>query len=214
MTLALATLQNISVSPAPEAVEVQFNPTEYGVDRGVTYAELQVPGLQMPLLQFVRGDAQTLTLELFLDGTDKRQSAAPDKTVEGRLAALRTFVTVQSELHAPPVCLFTWGDVHFTGVVTQLRERYTLFSETGAVLRARVTTTFKSYQAPEVQLRGMALHSPDRTRVRVLREGETLAQLAREAYGDPRLWRAIARENDIERPRFVPPGTALRIPAL
>ena len=214
MSLAPATLQNISISPPPAPVEVQFNPTEYGIDRGATYAELQVPGLQMPLLQFVRGDAQTLAIELFLDGTDKRQSAAPSDTVEGRLNALRAFVTVHPELHAPPVCLFTWGDVHFTGVVTQMRERYTLFSESGAILRARVTTTFKSYRAPEVQLREIARHSPDRTRVRVLREGETLAQLAREAYGDPRLWRAIARENDIDRPRFVPAGTALRIPAL
>lgn len=214
MALAPATLQNVSVSPPPKAVEVQFNPTEYGVDRGATYAELQVPGLQMPLLQFVRGDANTLTLELFLDGTNQRQSALPADTVEGRLAALRAFVTIDRELHAPPVCLFTWGEVRFTGVVTQMRERYTLFSESGAVLRARVTTTFKSYQAPEVQLREITRHSPDRTRVRVLREGETLAQLAREAYGDPRLWRAIARANDIDRPRFVPPGTALRIPAL
>jgi len=214
MSLAHATLQNISISPPPAAVEVQFNPTEYGVDRGATYAELQVPGLQMPLLQFVRGDAQTLSLELFLDGTDKRTSATPAQTVAGRLTALRAFVTVHPELHAPPVCRFTWGEVEFTGVVTQLRERYTLFSETGAVLRARVTTTFKSYQAPEVQLRQMKLHSPDRTRVRVLREGETLMELAREAYGDPRLWRAIAEKNDIDRPRFVSPGTPLRIPSL
>jgi hypothetical protein len=214
MTLAVATLQNISISPAPPAVQVQFNPTEYGIDRGATYAELQVPGLQMPLLQFVRGDAQTLSLELFLDGTDKRGSATPEQSVAGRLAALRAFVTVHAELHAPPVCRFTWGEVEFTGVVTQLRERYTLFSDTGAVMRARVTTTFKSYQAPEVQLREMGLHSPDRTKVRVLRDGETLTQLAREAYGDPRLWRAIASENDIDRPRFVPSGTALRIPSL
>jgi nucleoid-associated protein YgaU len=65
-----------------------------------------------------------------------------------------------------------------------------------------------------VQLRELNLSSPDRTHVRVLREGETLAHIAREVYGDPRMWRPIAIANDIERPRFIVPGTPLRIPAL
>jgi nucleoid-associated protein YgaU len=47
-----------------------------------------------------------------------------------------------------------------------------------------------------------------------MRERETLAQLAGEAYGDQRLWRIIAEANDIDRPRFVPPGQTLRLPAI
>src|ERR1700730_15316108 len=109
MGLAYAALQNISKSGQPP-IPVQFNPTEYGIDRGASFAELQVPGLRTPLLQFVRGEAQTLSLELFLDGTDKRESASPDDTVEGRLKALRQFVEIDPELHAPPVCFFHWND--------------------------------------------------------------------------------------------------------
>jgi nucleoid-associated protein YgaU len=48
----------------------------------------------------------------------------------------------------------------------------------------------------------------------VVREGETLAAIAAEVYGDPRLWTALAEANDIDRPRFVTPGTALQVPAL
>ena len=59
----------------------------------------------------------------------------------------------------------------------------------------------------------MKLSSPDRTRVRAVRDGETLAQLANEAYGDPRLWRTIATQNN-ERPRFLTTGQTLRIPAV
>jgi hypothetical protein len=209
--LAHATLQNVSKVDQPK-VEVQFNPTEYGIDRGSSYAELQVPGLSMPILQFVRGEAQTLSLELFLDGTDKRASR-PDE-VEERLAKIRGFVTIDEHLHAPPVCLFEWKDISFQGVVTSLKERYTLFDESGKVLRARVTLSLKSYEAVEVQLRKMNLLSPDRSRVRVVRDGETLAQLATEAYGNPRLWRVIAEANDIDRPRFLTSGTSLRIPAV
>jgi hypothetical protein len=207
-----ATLTNVS-KLKQTAIAVQFNPTEYGIDRGSSFAELQVPGLRTPLLQFVRGEAQTLNLELFLDGTDKRASSNPDDTVEGRLTKLRQFVEIDKDLHAPPVCLFQWRQVKFTGVVTSLKEKYSLFDETGKILRARVTLSLKSYEAVPVQLREIDKHSPDRTRVRVLREGETLAAVSAEVYGDPRLWRIIAEANDIDRPRFVAPGTALYVPA-
>jgi nucleoid-associated protein YgaU len=171
-----------------------------------------VPGLRTPLLQFVRGEAQTLTLELFLDGTVRPSINPP--TVEQRLARIREFVTIDKALHAPPVCRFQWLFIVFDGVVTSIKEKYTLFGEDGRILRARVTLSFKSYEAVEVQLREMKLESPDRTRVRVVREGETLAAIAAEAYGNSRLWRDIAEANDIDRPRFVAPGTALRIRAL
>ena len=116
-----------------------------------SYAELQVPGLRTPLLQFVRGEAQTLSLELFLDGTDKRGSS-PDEVKE-RLEQIRgSSSTIDEHLHAPPVCLFQWKDVSFQGVVTSLKEKYTLFDESGRVLRARVTLCLKSYEAVEVQL--------------------------------------------------------------
>ncbi len=213
MGLELATLTNVSKASQP-AIAVQFNPTEYGIDSGSSYAELQVPGLKTPLLQFVRGEAQTLSLELFLDGTDKRASNNPDDTVEGRLEKIRDFVTIDPDLHAPPVCLFQWQHIRFQGVVTSLRERYSLFDATGKVLRARVTLSLKSYEAVEVQLREMGLMSPDRTRVRVFRERETLDRIANEAYGNPRLWRPIAEANGIDRPRFVAPGTPLKIPSL
>jgi hypothetical protein len=214
MDFAHATLSDVSTLPPPRPVEVQFNPTELGIDLGANYAELQVPGLPVPLLQFVRGEAQGLSLELFLDGTDTRKTGAPADTVEARLKQLRAFVQINPKLHAPPVCLFKWNQLEFQGVMTSLKERYSLFAPTGRVLRARATVTFKSYKAAEVQLRELKKNSPDRTHVRVLREGETLAHVAHEAYGDPRLWRVIAEDNGIDRPRFVPVGTPLRLRAL
>lgn len=206
MGLVKARIENRS-EPDAAAVDVLFNPTEYGIDRGAQYAELAVPGLAMPLLQFVRGETQTLTLDLFLDASDTRGS------VEADLERLRGFVRIHEELHAPPVCGFVWGDVDFEGVVTALREKFSLFGEDGRVTRARVSLTLKSYQAAEVQLREINRASPDRSRFHVVRAGDTLPAIAAAAYGDPRQWRRIASANDIERPRFLQPGWTLRIPA-
>jgi Contractile injection system tube protein len=99
MALAKAKLWNVSVNP-PVATDVMFNPTDYGIDRGANYAELDVPGLKTPVLQFVRGEAQTLSLSLFLDGSDARQP------VKDALTALRQFICINGDLHTPPVCLF------------------------------------------------------------------------------------------------------------
>lgn len=221
MALQKARLVNMSVDPLTW-VDVLFNPTEYGIDRGASYADLPVPGLPTPILQFVRGEADMLNVELFLDRTDQRDGRQGD-SVEGDLAKLRQFVQIDPRLHAPPVCCFQWGAVvqqrdpegpGFQGVVTALKEKYALFDDQGHILRARVSLTLKSYVPAEVQLRELKRQSPDRTHVRVLREGERLDQIANEAYGNPRLWRTIAEANDVDRPRFVRPGAPLWVPAL
>jgi hypothetical protein len=74
MALVKATLSLQSASsPRKPAMEVMFNPESYQITRNMSYAEIGVPGLAMPLLQFIRGDAQTLQLELFLDSSDRKQ---------------------------------------------------------------------------------------------------------------------------------------------
>jgi hypothetical protein len=188
-----------------QRVEVMFNPSELSIDQSVAYAEHPVLGSTDPIIQFVRLEGATLNLELFLDKTNTNAS------VESDLAALRRFVEIDEHLHAPPVCTFSWGDVSLDAVVKSLNEKYVLFGQDGSILRARVTMSLRRFARRAGQIQ---LSSPDRTRIRVLREGETLAHVAQEAYGDPRLWHVIAAANDIERPRFVPPGTPLEVPAL
>ena len=62
----------------------------------------------------------------------------------------------------------------FTGVVTSLRQKMTLFADDGRLLRARLTLSVKSYKAAEVQQRELKPSSPDRSHARVVREGELL----------------------------------------
>ena len=58
MTLTKAVLKNVSVTPAV-SINVLFNPSDYSIDRGASFAELQVPGLATPILQFVRGEGRS-----------------------------------------------------------------------------------------------------------------------------------------------------------
>lgn len=103
MELVKAKLKITTLEGTPE-VDVMFNPGEYTIARNMTYAEIAVPGLSMPLLQFVRGEAQTLQLELFVDSSDRKAqdlrlappgaSAAPDPQPAFSLAS-NTGVSVE-----------------------------------------------------------------------------------------------------------------------
>ena len=56
--------------------------------------------------------------------------------------------------------------------------------------------------------------SPDHTKRRTLKTGETLALIAHEEYDDPAEWRRIADANGIMDPRDVKPGTVLTLPPI
>ena len=58
-----------------------YNPEELKLEQGNTFAEVGIPGLNAPPVQYVRGKARALTMELFFDsyetGEDVRDCTAP-----------------------------------------------------------------------------------------------------------------------------------------
>ena len=50
--------------------EAAYNPTEYTFSKTAQFAEHPIPGLDSPVLQFVRGQAETVSLDLFFDTSD------------------------------------------------------------------------------------------------------------------------------------------------
>ena len=48
-----------------------YNPEKYSVTKGVQYAEIGIPGLDEPVLQFIRGQNEKVTLDLFFDTTEQ-----------------------------------------------------------------------------------------------------------------------------------------------
>ena len=221
----------------PDGIPVRFNPSEYTLASNVNYADVNIPGLATSVVQFVRGETQTLSLELYLDRSDRvaytQPAAAPSPTGQGAAATgggtaptaqfdgidtelklLRLMVTIDPGLHAPPVVEFTWGKLSFRGVVASYSERFTMFDEAGNALRARVTLMLKKYAPPVLQARATPRESPDRTKTRTVREGERIDVIAAEEYGDASQWPAIARANNLARPRMLVPGSLLVIPPL
>jgi hypothetical protein len=201
----------------PETIKAMINPTQYQVEKSVQLAEIGIPGLDSPLIQFVRGQSEKLTLELLFDTTHKGMgddSAVED--VRKRTRPLQQLVKVQPRTHTPPRVRVTWASLDFRAVVESVRQTFTLFTPGGVPVRATVAVTFREYRTLQDQLKELNLQSPDRTRTRTVKLGDSLDGLAFEEYGDVAQWHVIADANAAVLPslRRLRPGTVLRIPPL
>lgn len=191
-----------------EEIPVLFNPTEYTVEKGNQYAEIAIPGLEAPLLQFNRGNARMLTMDLFLDTSE---SARDVREFSRKITAL---LDIEPDTHAPPVCRFIWGGGEsFTGVLEKAIQRFTMFLADGRPVRATVGVTLREFLTGLAE-RERPRQSPDRTKLRTVIEGDALWQLANREYGDPAQWRHIARASGIVNPRLLRAGSDLIIPPI
>ena len=197
-------------------IPVQFNPTEYTIEKGAQIAEIAIPGIDSPILQFIRGQNERLSLDLFFDTTDQLGMGEVALDVRVLTTPIYQLVKLQPRTHAPPRIRFFWGSLNFKAIVESVRQQFTLFNPLGLPLRATLTVAFREYKTLEDQLSELNLQSADHTKRRVVRRGETLSRLAAEQYADPREWRRIADANADVLPdvRRLAPGTELRVPPL
>jgi nucleoid-associated protein YgaU len=226
--MAKLTFQKLDLSKQPvgNAIEVAYNPKEYTLTKGASFADISIPGLDSPIMQFVRGDAETLNLELFFDSTEQKGTGSEAESVTDTVDEFYRLVKIEGELHTPPIVRPTWGD-HFPGmvndgsnsttpafdcVVTSCSRRFTLFNPDGKPLRAIVTLALKEYKTLEEQLQALNLQSSDHTRIHVVQQGENLPLIAYEAYKDSAYWRLIAEHNGINDVRNLTPGMVLQLP--
>jgi nucleoid-associated protein YgaU len=214
-------------------VVVSFNPTEFTLNKANQIAEVNIPGLDSPVLQFVRGQTETLSLDLFFDSTDSGMDSNAT-SVTTYTDQFYQLIKIDGDLHAPPVLFFSWGQQFpgnrpyasmgnghgsqqrygFKCIVESVRQRFTLFSPTGIPLRAILSVSLKEYKTLSEQVQQINYTSADKTHAHVVQQGESLAQIAARIYGDATKWRAIATENAIADPLVLTPGVVLQIPVL
>src|SRR6266566_8726 len=212
-----------------EFIPVQFNPTEFSLDKSAQIAEIAIPGLDAPLQQFVRGQSEKLTLDLFFDTTEDGMGTGAT-SVTTYTDTIYQLVKIEPDRHAPPICTFIWNDKfpgtdisshlgnqrrnEFQCIVENVKQKFTLFSPEGVPLRATLTVTLREYKTLDEQLKQLNLNSPDRTQSHIVQQGESLASIAAQHYRKPGEWRRIADANAIEDPRRIEIGAFLSVPPI
>lgn len=211
---------------------VQHNPKELSLEKGLQLAEINIPGLDAPLQQFIRGQAEKLSIELFFDTTENGMGDDA-VSVTKHTDQIYKMVKVESNSHAPPIVTFLWnkhfsGDTlkagkasnqlrnSFKGIAESVKQNFTLFSPKGVPLRATVNLVLREYRTLKEQMDQLHLSSPDRTHSHALKAGEDLSRVANTYYESPADWRYIADDpvNGIEDPRRINAGSVLTVRAI
>jgi hypothetical protein len=197
---------------AGNQIEILYYPPEYSYEKTNSFSDIPVPGLESPFLQFSKGNSASISLEVFYDtyesGVDVR-----DYTDQ-----LTDLMKIDTGLHAPRPLQFIWGtsDEPFDCVLESVTKKFTMFrSDRGpdeaTPVRARLTIKLKEFKTG-LNVRERALSSPDKTKLYIVKQGESLWEIANKEYGTPILWRYIAEKNNIDNPRNIEAGMGLIIP--
>jgi LysM repeat protein len=191
-----------------QPIKALFNPSQYGFDGSNQFSETPVVGQTAPILQYTRGNARSMSMELFFDtyedGSDVR--AHTDRIYQ--------LLNVEATTHRPPVVTFAWGGLTFRCMVERVSGRFTLFLDSGVPVRATLTVLLKEYVDPADAPSSPRTESADHMKTYVVKLGDSLSSIAAAEYGDPATWRPIALANAIDNPRLLPPGRRIVIPPL
>lgn len=226
---------NITNTVSGECVEVMFNPEEYTVSSDVNFAQQTVPGLSAPVIQFVSGNMQTLEMELLIDtyeahggdtvtasggdtgpGSSERVRSvnAAGEDVRLHTRKITDLMNIDPTTHAPPVLLFTWGSFAFSCVLARTSQRFVMFRSDGIPVRARLQVTFNEIRNLELEAKEIKRETADYSTYHVVKQGETLSDVAWQAYRNPTLWRPIALHNAVADPQTLEVGQRLLLPRL
>jgi len=217
--LKKATITVLDGASKGQVISVLFNPTEYSFDRSNSYKATPVPGLGAPLLQFVNGESDQLSMSLFLDDyTDPRgPTSLQQKETDPlgkRLRDLTRLLEIDRDLHAPPPVRFNWGPLEFDAVIEKIGRKVTMFHPDGSPARVTLAVNFKEYRTLRQLIEEPRRESADKTKRRVVVGRETLWLIASREYDNADEWVRIARANDLDDPREISPGDWLELPPI
>ncbi|MCC2869858.1 MAG: LysM peptidoglycan-binding domain-containing protein [Candidatus Accumulibacter phosphatis] len=221
--LTITPLDKSGQSITNKRFAVLFNPNTYSISKSVTWNSLSATGptgartnrmVNAPTLFFAGGGSRLLNLELFYDVTEPVNDLVSGD-VRKETNKVVELTRIQKELQRPPAVEISWGaappahsDFPFTGVLSNLVQRFTFFSSDGKPLRATLMVTVTEFLDPALDQRQT---DPEFT-TRRLKRGDTLSAIAAETYRDPAQWRLIAEANNLDDPRHLDVGRTLTIP--
>jgi hypothetical protein len=185
----------IIVCNTKKKIEVMYNPEQLVLGK-----RARVTG-EGAWVWFDGVESDDFVVSLFFD-TYEKGSDVRKKTNE--ITALVEPSLAAGKGKVPPTVQFMWGGPlpDFTGIVTHVEQKFTMFAPSGLPVRAELTVTFKEVLTEQQELKAKGL-----VNCRLLwtvTESDRLHLIAQQAYGDATLWRLIADANGIYDPLGFP----------
>lgn len=201
-------------------ITAQFNPTELSIDQSNKFAETGAVGMRAPILQFLQGNARTLSMALFFDAYEAGMDVQYfTDQIYGLLKPVAPTDTspaprggAQDARGGPPICTLKWGSQSFKGVLETVSGKFTLFLENGTPVRATLNVTFREFVDLTVTEQDQKAVRAKMIRTYVVKPGDTLSAISRVQLGDEKKWRVIAAANGVSDPKKLQIGVTLIIP--
>lgn len=214
MKITAYTDENFS-SEYKSALELPINPAKVKLTKGIRYAEDKQLGSLNGSNVYVRYQPETLFFECLLDMTNVMEDDEETKPVHDTVNELEErLYYYNKDGHRPSFVKVTYGDITFFGQLKTLETEYTLFDADSIPLRAELKVTLTGYCSHKEESKRFSKRSPDVSRLVTLKEGQSLASLCNEIYGDALLVGQVARFNNLNSYRSIPAGTLLLLPML
>lgn len=166
--------------------------------------------------EYMGSEAREMSVEIFLDTSDRPASNTVLKKVESLLACCKvTAKSIAADQPSPPWVVMQWGSfatARFTAYVSSVQASYTLFGTTGMPVRA--TCQMQLHEVPgDAKNQNPTSGALTAQRVHRVVAGDSLPSLAWREYGDATVWRSIAEINGIDDPSRLATGTELLLPS-
>ncbi len=205
-----AIIKNLNTS---EEVECHFNPAEFGVGKTLTWEEKPDQGTDIPKLEYSGAKSQDMSVTLLFDTT----ADGGEKDVRDEYLALVAMAKIDSRKKnqrtrksEPPTCRFQWGRfLAFNAVISDIKQKFTMFARNGTPLRSEVAITFK--QVAELERPQNPTSRSEARKIWVVEEGQRLDWIAFQEYGDAAQWRYIAETNNLDNPDMIYAGQVLKL---
>lgn len=197
---------------------VNINPANFDDSETICYNKDKAFGQAGQTVKFGAVGPKKINFEIVLDGTGVLESPltiAKLKPVKDQIAKLKKLVSkYEGSKHTPNVVQIVWGTFLFTGCLSSMTIKNTLFKSSGAPLRAKVKLSFIEYKTPQEITKEANMSSPDLTHIIEVVDGDTLPLLCNKVYNSSAYYKDVARVNGLSGFRKLTPGMKLKFPPL
>ena len=180
---------------------LQFHPNTLTVETANSYKDQTAFGAATPVKQYTGGTTRTLSAQFFFD------TSGSDQDVRDNTKCVMDMLDRGEGSPAPPICVFVYGAFLFVGVMESATQKFLMFNRDGKPVRATIDVKLGEYKS----MSGESMTTLDEVKLQVVTKAndEELCHIADKIYGDPNMWRQVAKENKVANPRLVPEGTQL-----
>lgn len=199
----------------PEKLTLGINPESLKSERGIVYRKDKQLGTTNGSNTFESYEPEKLSFSFTVDTTGVVEGTQDTDEAHIKVKELENLLyTYNEEGHRPSYIIIAYGEILFKGQLASMKIDYTLFNNEGIPLRAKVDLSFSGFRCSEEDKKKYSKLSPDMSRLIVIKENDTLANLCHQIYGNSHLVAQVAGFNNLNGFREVPVGTELLFPPL